>query len=144
MIGGDGVTLSGAQWRNGQQGLLQSRQALTLALSGRLDNQDGTLAASGATRLAADALDNRGGTIQSLDALDIRVAQKLDNGGGQIFSRLAQSLQAASIINAKGWLSPCRRPASSTRRAGLVASSAGARAPGILIMPAAVCRASRR
>jgi len=101
--GGD-LSLQGGQLTNRAAGVVLGGQALSLALAGGWDNQNGTLTGNGRTQVRAASLLNAQGAINALDSLDMQFTGKLDNGQGRIFSQSSQMLQAQDIFNAQGWM----------------------------------------
>ncbi|NLU16947.1 MAG: filamentous hemagglutinin N-terminal domain-containing protein [Serratia liquefaciens] len=101
--GGD-LSLQGGQLTNRAAGVVLGGQALSLALAGGWDNQNGTLTGNGRTQVRAASLLNAQGAINALGSLDMQFTGKLDNGQGRIFSQSAQMLQAQDIVNAQGWM----------------------------------------
>ncbi|ANS44140.1 hemagglutinin repeat-containing protein [Serratia inhibens] len=104
LLSGGAMSLQGDQLTNRQQGVIQSEQALRLALTGVWDNQSGKLTGGGRTLVRAGSLLNAQGNIQTLDSLDMQFTGALDNANGRVFSRLSQSLQAKDIFNVQGWM----------------------------------------
>ena len=101
---GGSLSLTGGQLSNRQQGVVLSQQALSLALTGEWNNQDGTLTGNGDTAIRAAALNNEQGVINALGSLDMQLSGRLDNGSGRIFSQRSQVLQAQDIFNIQGWM----------------------------------------
>nr|WP_308006126.1 hemagglutinin repeat-containing protein [Xanthomonas albilineans] len=83
-------------------------QAMTLRLSGALDNDGGSIAGNGALAVQAGALSNRGGTLTAAGSAesDIVVSGQLDNTQGTVASNGSLlSIAADQLINAHGTLS---------------------------------------
>ncbi|WP_307753629.1 hemagglutinin repeat-containing protein [Xanthomonas albilineans] len=83
-------------------------QAMTLRLSGALDNDGGSIAGNGALAVQVGALSNRGGTLTAAGsaASAIAVSGQLDNTQGTVASNgSALSISADQLINAHGTLS---------------------------------------
>ncbi|WP_099841730.1 hemagglutinin repeat-containing protein [Serratia sp. OLIL2] len=101
---GGGLSLQGGQLTNRAAGVVLGGQALSLALAGGWDNQNGTLTSNGRTQVRSASLLNAQGAINALGSLDMQFTGKLDNGQGRIFSQSSQMLQAQDIFNARGWM----------------------------------------
>ncbi|WP_010223159.1 DUF637 domain-containing protein [Pseudomonas donghuensis] len=88
MSGLQGLKVKGGDLDNSAQGSLSSKTgALTVTLTGTLDNRDkGALASEGKQQLSAKQLDNRKGIISSNDAITLSVAERLDNREGGLIS----------------------------------------------------------
>ncbi|HYD79066.1 MAG TPA: filamentous hemagglutinin N-terminal domain-containing protein [Paucimonas sp.] len=78
-------------------------EALTIALTGTLDNAGGRIAANGDVALAAGSIDNAGGIVSAKGSIQGAIAAGIDNRGGTLVSERAMTLAAAgAVINGKG------------------------------------------
>ncbi|CAM2748279.1 filamentous hemagglutinin [Pseudomonas gessardii] len=100
VINAASLNLHSAQLDN-SDGLLNSRDALEVSVSQRLDNQRGSLMADGELLLASARLDNRDGKVAGKALVSAKVDQ-VDNRGGQLISTTALDLRATSLDNRKG------------------------------------------
>jgi filamentous hemagglutinin len=98
LVFGDTLRLDGQSLDN-TGGTLASRNGLTLALSGDLDNSAGLLDSEGALSLRANALENAAGSISSAAALDIVTLGALRNQNGSISTDSTLTLASASLDN---------------------------------------------
>ncbi|QPF73473.1 filamentous hemagglutinin N-terminal domain-containing protein [Roseateles sp. DAIF2] len=100
------LDLAAQDWRHAGGRLeLSGRDDLAVALSGRLDNREGSIQSNGRTvSIGAQALDNRGGLIgASGEALHLQ-AQTLDNRGGRVLASGELGLRAGQLENHDGQL----------------------------------------
>lgn len=100
LSGRDGLKLVGGSLDNSGGGTLSSRQAVSVQLSGALDNHDqGGLLSGGSLQLEAASIDNRaGGLLSSGSALSV-AGGSLNNQGGKLVSDGRLSIQSASLDN---------------------------------------------
>lgn len=113
LSGKTGLTLTGDSLDNAG-GLLQSRQALTANLRGKLDNRAGQIDAEGTLGLASDTLDNRAGSISSGGALTLEHEGDILNQGGELLTDGALLLSGAHLDNSDQGIISAKGPASLT------------------------------
>ncbi|MCO7521915.1 hemagglutinin repeat-containing protein [Pseudomonas sp. 1] len=113
LSGKTGLTLTGDSLDNAG-GLLQSRQALTANLRGKLDNRAGQIDAEGTLGLASDTLDNRAGSISSGGALTLEHEGDILNQGGELLTDGALLLSGAHLDNNDQGIISAKGPASLT------------------------------
>ncbi|BDB19883.1 hypothetical protein cym2001_32480 [Pseudomonas sp. CYM-20-01] len=80
------------------QGLISSRGAVDLGVSGAFINQGGTLVGDGAILLTANSLDNSNGAVSGKADVKANIAA-LDNRNGKLIASSALALSGASVDN---------------------------------------------
>lgn len=103
-LSGQGVDLAGASLDN-SGGAIHAQQPLVLALSGTLDNRQGTLSSESKLAITAAGVDNSKGTLSSAAGLSVTTSAALNNGGGEVVSDGSVLLRSASLNNDQGSIS---------------------------------------
>lgn len=104
LSGWQGLVVNAASLDNSSGGTVSSRDgALTLTLSGALDNHDeGALVSKGKLSLDAGSLDNAGGIVSTQGDLGLSLTGDLDNGAAGLLSTQGSLTGSAQAINNGG------------------------------------------
>ncbi|TLX71023.1 filamentous hemagglutinin N-terminal domain-containing protein, partial [Pseudomonas nicosulfuronedens] len=104
LSGWQGLVVNAASLDNSSGGTLSSRDgALTLTLSGALDNHDeGALVSKGKLSLDAGSLDNAGGIVSTQGDLGLTLTGDLDNSAAGLLSTQGSLTGSAKAINNGG------------------------------------------
>ena len=88
-----------------QQGTLQAQQALTVAVTGDVDNRNGRLSSGSELTLGAANINNQQGLMQSTGGLSVTALGVLDNSTGKLLSNQAMTLRSQQLLNQQGLVS---------------------------------------
>jgi filamentous hemagglutinin len=106
--GGMGATALSAGNVNNAAGSITSAGTLDVRTPGRIDNQGGTLAANGASTVAASQINNQRGSLGSSQS-SLSVTGPLDNTGGKALAAIDLTATGGPIVNDAGQMSAGQR-----------------------------------
>ncbi|WP_240325734.1 filamentous hemagglutinin N-terminal domain-containing protein [Pseudomonas syringae] len=101
VAGQQGVQLNLGQLTNAGNGSLYGKNSLSLAVSGALNNDQGTLRSDGTLNVRAASLSNNSGSATSAGTATVSTTGAVANLGGQILSDAGLTLSSGSLDNSQ-------------------------------------------